>query len=407
MSDGARAAVEAATEAPVAAPARAPDPLAPQATTLLSLQRSAGNAAVNSLLRSRRLARAPSMPGFSQRGDTCGAASMVTALFLWDLERASASNAAVVHACDLVLTANDNDPKANKAALSLVESVRAQAMTPGTKLGPTEYEALSTALAVLYNGRAGMSSEDMFKLAKAIGFRPSSFGGGDTVAQILASEPVVKLKPGEVGQLRWIIADTKGGHAMLLGRHDDGTWFFSDQGATPAKEIQHGSREELVGEVVSYAANSKLYAGSKLDLRTPPPPTGFQVLTQAQSFLNRGPSLITPGEKLAEIDANWTTGEVLEAWDYRSRHDSLPDAKAAIAADRGGHGGVIVERPRGMFHIYKTNPLKDEDNLKETKIDASDSKDMALGKRLGTFVSVWVVLSDSSGNKSAPFAVKP
>jgi hypothetical protein len=406
MADGARAAAEAATEAPVAATARAPDLLAPQVAALLSLQRSAGNAAVNSLLRSRRLARAPSMPGFSQRGDTCGAASMVTALFLWDLERASASNAAVVHACDLVLTANDNDPKANKAAISLVESVRAQAMT-GTKLGPTEYQALSTALAVLYNGHAGMSSEDMFKLAKAIGFRPSAFGGGDTVAQILASDAVVKLKPGEVGQLRWIIADTKGGHAMLLGRHDDGTWFFSDQGATPAKEIQRGSREELVSEVVSYAANSWLYAGSKLNLQSIPPPTGFQVLTQAQSFLNRGPSLITPGEKLAEIDADWTTGEVLEAWDYRSRHDSLPDAKAAIAADRGGHGGVIVERPKGMFHIYKTSPLKDKDNLKETKIDASDSKDMVLVKRIGTFVSVWLVLSDSSGNKSAPFAVKP
>ena len=407
MPDGARAAVEAATEAPVAATARAPDLLAPQAAAVLSLQRSAGNAAVNSLLRSRRLARAPSMPGFSQDGDTCGAASMVTALFLWDIERASTSNAAVVHACDLVLTANDNDPKANKAALSLVESVRARALTPGVKPGPTEYQALSTALAVLYNGRAGMSSEAMFKLAKAIGFRPSAFGGGDTVAQILASEAVVKLKPGEVGQLRWIIAEDRKGHAMLLGRHDDGTWFFSDQGPSPAKEIQRGSREELVAEVVSYAANSKLYAGNKLELGSTPPQTGFQVLTETQSFLNRGPSLITPGEKLAEIDADWTSGEVLEAWDYRSRHDSLSDAKAAIAADRGGHGGVIVERPHGLFHIYKTNPLKDKDNLKETKIDASDSKDMVLVNRIKTFFSVWVVLSDASGNKSAPFAVKP
>ena len=68
------------------------------------------------------------------------------------------------------------------------------------------------------------------------------------------------------------------------------------------------------------------------------------------------------------------------AWDYRSRHDSLPDAKAAITGDPGGHGGVIVERPRDMFHIYKTNPLEGaKDNLKETKIDASDSREMVLG----------------------------
>lgn len=407
MADGAREAVEAAAPAPAAEAARAPDLLAPQVAALLSLQRSAGNAAVNSLLRARRLARAPAMPGFSQRGDTCGAASMVTALFLWDIERASPGNAAVVHACDLVLTANDNNPKANKAAISLVESVRAQAMTPGAKLGSTEYEALSSALAVLYNGRAGMASEDMFKLARALGFSPSSFGGGDTVAQILASDAVLKLQPGEIGQLRWIIADSGAGHAMLLGRHDDGTWFFSDQGATPAKEIQRGARDDLLSAVVSYAANSRLYAGNKLNLPSTPPPTGFQVLTRAQSFMNRGPSLIVPGEKLAEIDADYSWGEVLIAWDYRSRHESLADAKAAIAADRGGHGGVIVERPPGMFHIYKTNPLKDKDNLKESKIDKPDSKEMVLVKRIGSFYSVWVVLSDAAGNKGTPFEVKP
>jgi hypothetical protein len=68
---------------------------------------------------------------------------------------------------------------------------------------------------------------------------------------------------------------------------------------------------------------------------------------------------------------------------------------------------VIVERPSGMFHIWKTNPIKDEDNLKQTSIDASDSSKMVLGARITTFFSAWVVLSDSSGKKRAPFAVKP
>lgn len=406
MADGAREAVEAATEAPAAAEARAPDLLAPQVATLLSLQRSAGNAAVNALLRSRRLARAPSMPGFSQKGDTCGAASLVTALFLWDLERASAGNAAVVHACDLVLAANDN-AKANQDAIAAVQSVRAQAMTPGAKLGQTEYELLGIALAVLYNGRAGMSSGDMSKLATAMGMRPGDLGSGDTLAQVLASDAVTKLKPGEVGQLNWIIASTGGGHAMLLGRHEDGTWFFSDQGISPPKEIQRGTHAELAGAVVAYAGSGWLYAGNKLDLRILPPMTGFRALAHVQSFLNQGPSLIRPGEQLAEIDADWSIGEVLSAWDYRSRHESLADAKAAIAADRGGHGGVIVERPKGMFHIYKTNPIKDKDNLKESKIDKSDSKEMVLVARIKTFHSVWVVLSDAAGNKSAPFEVTP
>ena len=98
---------------------------------------------------------------------------------------------------------------------------------------------------------------------------------------------------------------------------------------------------------------------------------------------------------------------MLTAWDYRSRHDSLADAKAAIGADRGGHGGVIVERPKGMFHVYKTKPLTGAANLKETKIDVSDSKDMALVKRANTFFSAWLVLSDAAGNKGAPFQVAP
>jgi hypothetical protein len=164
-----------------------------------------------------------------------------------------------------------------------------------------------------------------------------------------------------------------------------------------------------VSAVLAYASSGTwLFPGNKQDMKTLPPVTGFTVLSSVQPFLNRGPSLITPGEELAEIDAGWgTTGEVIKAWDYHSRHETLADAKDAIAKDAGANGGVIVERPRGMFHIWKTNPIKDKDNLKQTSIDESDSKEMVLVKRINTFYSAWIVLSDPSGRKSAPFAVKP
>ena len=183
--------------------------------------------------RRRRLARAPALPGFSQKGDTCGAASLVTALFMWDLERPSAGNTAVIHACDLVLTANDN-AKANKTAIDSIKLVRESALA-GTKLGQTDYEVLGMAFAILYNGRAGMSSGDIGKLANGMGFRPFADGSGATLAEVLASDAVTKLKPGEVGQLNWIIKATGAGHAMLLGRQEDGTWFFSDQGVVTAE----------------------------------------------------------------------------------------------------------------------------------------------------------------------------
>jgi hypothetical protein len=408
MAEGSREQAEVAADTAAADARAAAARVPPAVAAVLSLQRSAGNSAVTSLLRSRRrlLARAPKMPGFSQAGDTCGAASLVTALFLWDIERASPDNAAVVHACDLVLTANDGTA-ANPGATSAVQAVRSLAMKPASKLGQAEYQRLSNALAWLYNGGAGMSSSDIHQLARALGFRPFADGGGDTLAQILATDAVTKLRPGEVGQLNWIIASTGGGHAMLLGRHDDGCWFFSDQGATPPREIQRVVYADFVSALLAYATGSSwLYDGNKLDLHSIPPTTGFKAMSHVQSFFNRGPSLIQPGEKLAEIDAGYTTtGEVISAWDYHSRHDSLPDAKAAIAKDAGGHGGVIVERPKGMFHIYKTNPIGDKDNLKETTIDKPDSREMVLVTRITKFYSVWVVLSDAAGSKGSAFEV--
>ena len=383
---------------------------APLERTILVLQRSAGNRAVGSLLRSRRrLARVPSLPGFSQNGDTCGAASLVTALFLWDIERGSADNRAVVHACDLALTDRDR-AGVNAAAKTQVQTLRALAMTPAFKLGLTQYQQLSEAFAVLYNARAGMTSGQISNLAKGIGLRASGSGTGNTIHDILLTDEVKNLKPGEVGQLNWIIASTGGGHAMLLGRHEDGTWFFSDQGQSPPKQMQTGTHPDLVSAVDFYVrTGSWLYDGNKLDLQSMPPVTGFVPMGHIQSFLNRGPEmLITPGEKLAEIDAGWdTVGEVITAWDYHSRWDSLSDAKDAITKDPGHHGGVIVERPRGMFHIWKTNPIKDADNLKMTDIDKGDSANMALVAKISSFYSAWVVLSDPSGTKGTPFEVKP
>ena len=101
-------------------------------------------------------------------------------------------------------------------------------------------------------------------------------------------------------------------------------------------------------------------------MQTFPPYIGFKAMGHIQAFLNRGPEgLITPGNNLAEVDAGWKSGgEVLTAWDYHSRWETLADAKPAIGRDPGPHGGVIVERPTGMFHVWKTNPVKDDDNLR-------------------------------------------
>jgi hypothetical protein len=410
MAGGVGEYAEPTTDVPVGA---VPDARASPSSlveTMLSLQRSAGNAAVGRLLRARRtLARAPALPGFKQVGDTCGAASLVTALFVWDLERADPSNHAVVHACDLLLTATDTAAFSNSGPKGEIKEVRAKAATPGTKLGQAEYAKLATAIANLYDAGSGASSEAIHAYSRAMGFVPGGGEGGSTLAEILNSKSVKDLKPGEVGQLNWIAKDG-GGHAMTLGRHEDGQWFFSDQ-ATGAG-IQTSKPEELATRVASYASyGGTLHAGTKADW-VRPPVIGFRPMGHIQGFLNRGPMLgpanmlIKPGEQLAEIDAGVrTTGEVLTAWDYHSTHGALAAAQSAIGADPGGHGGVIVERPRDTFHVFKTNPLSDGDNLKETNIDEGDSEKMVLGARKKTFHSAWLVLSDASGKKRAPFKV--
>src|SRR4051794_3992400 len=252
MADGVRENAEPASAPPVGAvwDVRASSPSVVE--TVLSLQQSAGNAAVGRLLRSRRaLARAPALPGFKQVGDTCGAASLVTALFVWDLERADPSNHAVVHACDLLLTPTDTKAFASSTSPKAeIQDIRTKASTAGTKLGQAEYAKLATAIATLYDAGAGASSEDIYAYSQAMGLAPGGGDGGSTLAEILNSKSVGGLKPGEVGQLNWITS-TGGGHAMSLGRHEDGTWFFSDQ-ASPGASIQSPSPAELVARVASY-----------------------------------------------------------------------------------------------------------------------------------------------------------
>jgi hypothetical protein len=412
MAGGVGEFAEPATEPPARVAQDAPASPASLAETMLGLQRSAGNAAVGRLLRARRmLARAPALPGFKQAGDTCGAASLVTVLFVWDLERASPDNRAVVHACDLLLTATDTTAFAGGSGpKAAIRDVRKKAATTGTKLGQADYEKLATAIATLYNAGAGASSEDIHAYSRAMGLAPGGSDGGSTLADILNSQSVKDLRAGEVGQLSWITR-RGGGHAMALGRHEDGTWFFSDQ-VSPGASIQSPTQAELAARVGSYAAfGGWLHTGSKAVWMNPPV-VGFRPMGHIQDFLNRGPMLgpahmlIRPGEQLAEIDAGGGTwGEVLTAWDYHSTHDTLTAATSAIGADPGGHGGVIVERPRNTFHVFKTNPLSKENNLKATKIDESDSDKMVLVERKKTFFSAWLVLSDSAGKKRAPFKV--
>jgi hypothetical protein len=54
-------------------------------------------------------------------------------------------------------------------------------------------------------------------------------------------------------------------------------------------------------------------------------------------------------------------------------------------------GGVIVERPRGVFHVFKTT-IVSEFNLMETKIDESNSKNGNVTSSSKQYDHAWLQL---------------
>jgi hypothetical protein len=272
---------------------------------------------------------------------------------------------------------------------------------PKTVINESDYQNLSAAIAGLYAAGGGMSSEELHTLSQALGFgRPGAGESGTDLVDILRKPAVSNLKPGQVGQLSWI-ADIPNrgliGHVVVVGRHVDGKWFLSDQGPAKPLEIEADAHADLV-KAVSGAVTYKtswLYGGKKADFLQPPV-TGFRRL---------GPDTLNPGEKLCEIDAGFTTtGETLATWDFHSAHWSESAAKDTIARDSVHHGGVIVELGSGVFHVFKTNTLAD-DNARQTGIDAADSKDGVLVTRRKDFAHAWLVLAHRDGHKEAPFQV--
>ena len=103
----------------------------------------------------------------------------------------------------------------------------------------------------------------------------------------------------------------------LIGRHEDGTWFFADQGPDPATGIQVPTHDDLVKGVVNQANWGKwLFPGNK-SAWVRPPTVGFVPMGGIQPFLSRGPErLLKPGEKLAEIDAGWLLSVVCVLVDF-------------------------------------------------------------------------------------------
>jgi len=380
-----------------------------------------------------QLQGADEFPHFSQ-GDaaSCGAASLVSALMIWDKEKKAPTqpNEMLATACNIILVHIDNNKAAlikhfddqGKKGADLYDAifgeltrVRDLAKTPGSNISQTDYRSVSNALVLLFRSEAsgGLSKGGIEAIQNKLGLSTGiqSKTQSQSFDDLFTDPVLVGLTPGQIAQISWYVKDKQGNliidpiHAFLIGRFKRGPWFLSDQGMSPPTEMEAGSLNMLKMNIwsASKSGASWIYTGTK-PMLLPAPWTGVSLLGDRNSVEKQAENIILrPGDFIAEID-NTTIccGEKIIAWDFVARRYSYKDAELAFDTSGSGHGGLIIENPIGLFHVFKISPITDKDNLRATTIDEGDSKGGFLSKK-GEYYHAWLKLCPPGACSSAFF----
>jgi hypothetical protein len=353
---------------------------------------------------------------------------------IWDKEKKDPTqpNEMLATACNIILTHIDNnkdslikafDDQGQKGAdvydmtFRELTRVRDLAKTPGSTISQSDYQSVSNSLVILFRSqsRGGFSKGDIEALQKKLGLstgiqskiQANSFDD-------LFADPVLRgLTPGQIAQISWYTKDKQGNlivdpiHAFLIGRFQRGSWFLSDQGMNPPTEMEAGALDILKVNIwnASRSGQSWIYTGTK-PMLLPAPWTGVSLLSNRNSVEKQAENIILkPGDFICEIDQTTVCcGEKIVAWDFVARRYSYNDAETAFSTSGSGHGGLIVENPIGLFHVFKISPITDKDNLRATTIDEGDSKGGFLSKK-GEYYHAWLKLCPPGACSSAFFKV--
>lgn len=385
------------------------------------------------------------LPGYSQLGDTCGAASVVSALVIWDREHWNSArpNDRVVTACNLILTelARRGDASAGRwaghpapevtrtcggdpacirqAYVTLQQEltdelrrIRDAGRQPGARIPEDDYQKLGLTLYFLWHegGRSGLSAAQIEGIQNAVGLgaRDVRASGNVQSFEDIFTQPIITgLQPDQFAQVAWFV-NTGRQHVFLLGRLQSGEWFLSDQGIRPATEFRAAALPELRNAVYTAAASGSywLFVGTSADYMTRfgilPGWTGVRRLGPQTGVESQAQNVVPPGAFLGEIDAgSMTIGDRLTRDAFVARHYSLSDAQSRFSASTGG-GGLIVEMPQGVFSLYTTSAVSDA-NLSETSLDADDSSGGVLARR--SFFHAWLILGTTGGRRGAWFMI--
>ena len=378
-------------------------------------------------------------PDYKQQGDSCGAASLVTALLIWDREHWDPAhpNSRLVDACDLVIaslerhgaaaaqrwatghplapcqgdaTCNLNAWTAQSTSfMSTLAHSRDTARAPGGQVPEGDFQQIGLALYFLWNqGRSsGLGSSEIFQIQRSLGL--SNIGPSTSIPDfdsIFTNSIITGLNNDEMAQVFWFTVPSRQQHAFILGRLSSSRWFLADQGPGVHFEADTVADLHTIVRTACTAGSYWLYTGSTQQYidRTHilPGYVGVQKLAGPQGTQQETSHIIAAGTTLGQVDAGYfTIGDDLTTGSYVGREYTLPTAQAMLPGGSGG--GVIVEMPAGVFSVYTTSAVSDA-NLDQTSLDASDSSSMLLGG-VHTFHHAWLILGNRWGVRRGWFRV--
>jgi len=243
------------------------------------------------------------IPGYTQNYQECGAASLVTALVVWDEMRRDqdpdGSSDQVSLACSIILDHMENQRDVliqkwngrtirNRAGVSGIDVftyfrnrlilIRTGAMQPGAFISERDYNSIGIALYFLWdeNGTLGLSNNQIRGIRDLLHLDTSTSSYPLRFSEFFSSSVLQNLNPQQIAQIIWFVVTnnqrgstplrqsiTLGGHAFLIGRYGDGGWFLTDQGTSPAgtdqsETIEAPTLQDLETEI-RYAAQSGDY----------------------------------------------------------------------------------------------------------------------------------------------------
>jgi Domain of unknown function (DUF4157) len=366
-----------------------------------------------SSLGARAIVQRSPLPGYAQKGDTCEPASLLTALIIWDRERAdpAAPNSNVVAVCNTALIhlaqnqagtiqkwgGGAGGQKQYAAAVASLTTIRDSAHTSTTSATEGQFQEIAQILSEL---------GDINYLEIILGLKPSSTDSQNTLAGIFGSSNLTSLTPGQIAQIEWYVRTSSvnvdtgavtpslGYHAFLIGRQASGTWFLSDQANNPPLNLEAPDLPALQKELekASSAGRSSIEtnpATTRLQMTW----TGVRVIGSPAGMEGKHKALVPSGTFLAEVDAGpLVDGDRIRARDFVGIAYSLSEARALFSSF-GGIGALIGEMPKGVFNIYGTDPVS-EKNFTDG-IDIADSTGGLLVKSPPVFEHAWLQLVDA------------